>query len=64
MMSADSAVLPPALKKRAERTGWQLTCTSSGFMIKKGSYSRHYGELAAVARDLAKQPVQRRRNNG
>lgn len=47
-----SRPLPQDLQKRAARAGWRLSVTSSGYMLVKGSYSRHYGELRDLVRDL------------
>lgn len=49
--------VPPKLKARATRAGWHLSVTSTGYMIRKGHTSRHYGDMADLARDVAKLAV-------
>lgn len=40
------------LLRRAARAGWRLSVTTNGYMLIKGSYSRHYTDLTDVVRDL------------
>lgn len=64
-MTANQVHVPSELQRKAARKGWTLTTTRTGsFMLRKGSYSRHFGELIDVARDVARMAVPRRRNNG
>ena len=49
-MTVSQVHLPSELQKRAARAGWQLTATRTGsYMLRKGIYSRHFGELCDVA---------------
>ena len=36
------------LARLAQRKGWQLSVTTHGFMLLRGTVSRHFGDLKSV----------------